>query len=108
MERYDLVVRRGETFRRVLRLKKGGEAMDLTGWTGKAQIRPEPDSAELVCEMELTIVPEEGKVVMIIPLSVTEGISSGVYSWDIRLTDDEGIARYYTGGAVKVMPTVTK
>ena len=108
MERYDLVVRRGETFRRVLRLKKGGEAIDLTGWTGKAQIRPEPDSAELVCEMELTIVPEEGKVVMIIPLSVTAGISSGVYSWDIRLTDGEGIARYYTGGAVKVMPTVTK
>ena len=108
MERYDLSVHRGETFRRVLRLKKNGEAIDLTGWTGKAQVRPEPDAEELLCEMAVEIVPGEGKVVMVIPSEVTAVAPAGVYAWDIRLMDRLDVARYYVGGVFRVLPSVTK
>ena len=108
MERYDFVVMRGATMSRALCLKKDGAPLDLTGWTGKAQVRPAPESPELVCEMELEFVPEEGKVRMVIQADVTAEIDPGVYAWDIRLTDVDGSVRYYLGGVFRLLPTVTR
>ena len=108
MEVYDFSVQRGATFRKDVRLKKGGEVMDLTGWSGKCQVRPEPESEVLTCEMGLVIVPEEGLVELRIEAEVTAAIDMGVYAWDLRLTDAEGVARYYLGGKFKVIGSVTK
>ena len=108
MEKYDFYAQRGATFRKVVRLKQNGEPKDLTDWTGKCQVRPEPESEVLTCEMELVIVPEEGRVVLTIEPEVTAAIAPGNYAWDLRLTDAEGVARYYLGGGFKVLPSVTK
>ncbi|MBQ6343405.1 MAG: hypothetical protein IJI41_09800 [Anaerolineaceae bacterium] len=108
MERYDFEVMRGATFSRALCLKKNGVPLDLTGWTGKAQVRTEPESPTLTCEMTLEVEPVEGKVRMVIPAEVTGKIPMGFYAWDIRLTDSGGTVRYYLGGVFKVLPTVTR
>ena len=108
MERYDLAAHRGATFSRTIRLEKGGTVLDLTGWTAKAQVRPEPDAPTLICEMDVTVIPAEGKVKIRIPAEVTAEIPQGVYAWDIRMTDAEGESRYYLGGAFKALPSVTK
>ena len=108
MERYDIEVNRGETFSKTMRLKKNGVPLDLTGWSGKAHVRPEPESETLICAMEVEIIAAEGKVRMVIPAEVTAEIPAGLYAWDIRTADSGGTVRYYVGGVFKVLPSVTK
>lgn len=108
MQKYDLVCQKGATFRKVLRLKQNGEPMDLTGWSAASQVREFPDGGPLLADMEISIVPEEGKMVLTIPAETTAGFAASMYAWDLKATDAEGIVRYYVGGKFGVVPSVTE
>ena len=108
MQKYDLVCQKGATFRKVLRLKQGGVPIDLTGWSARSQVREEPDGGTLVCEMTVTITAEEGKMVLMVADDVTAGLTAGIYAWDLKATDADGIVRYYVGGKFGVVPSVTE
>ena len=109
MERYDLHVGRGEFFRQSLVFKDGdGNVIDLTGYTGYCQVRPEPESDELIVAMDVSITPSEGKVVLTIPDEVTVTIPAGNYAYDFAMEDGAGRMLYYLGGRFDVLPTVTK
>ena len=108
MEIYDFSMHRCATFHRMLRFRKNGEPVDLTGYTAKCQVRECPDGGALLCEMECAITPAAGRVDLLIPASVSSGFTSGVYAWDIRLTSPLSVVEYYLGGAFRVMPSVTE
>ena len=108
MELYDLCVHRGETLKRVLRFTKNKEVMDLTDWTAKSQVRTEPDGGDLICEIGVTIDAENGKMTLLVSDAVTTEFKSGVYAWDFRAADADGIARYYLGGKFRVLRSVTE
>ena len=107
MEIYELSMHRGATFHKVLKFKKNGEPVDLTGYTAKSQIRVCPDGGELIAEMQTAISAQSGRVDLVIPASVSAGIASGVYAWDVRLTSPLTIVEYYIGGKFRVLPSVT-
>ena len=108
MQKYDLICQKGATFRKALRLKQNGAYIDLTGWTAKSQVRTEPDGGQLLCEMDVTITAEEGKITLMIADTVTAAFAAGVYVWDLKATDADGITRYYVGGKFGVVPSVTE
>lgn len=108
MERYDFELHRGATFHKIMRIKRNGEPLDLTGYEAKCQVREHPDGGELLAEVSTEIVPLAGRVDLLIPSSVTSGFESGVYAWDIRLTSPASIAEYYVGGKFTVLPVVTE
>ena len=107
MERHDLSVSRGGTFHRTLRLKKNGEPVDLTGYTAKSQVRVCPDGGDLIAEIDTVVFPDLGRVELVIAASVTSGIASGVYAWDVKLTSPDTVVAYYVGGKFTVLPSVT-
>ncbi len=109
MELYDLSVRQGETFGQVLIFKDpDGTVMDLTGFTGYCQVRPDPDSEELTAEMNVTISAAEGKVVLGLTAATTAGIDSGCYAYDFAMKSAANDVRYYIGGKFLVIPAVTE
>ena len=108
MEKYDFAMHRGATFHKIMRIKKNGEPLDLTGYDAKCQVRTHPDGGELLAEMECVVSPLAGRVDLLIPSSVTSGFESGIYAWDIRLTSPASIAEYYLGGKFTVLPSVTE
>lgn len=108
MNKYDFICQKGATFRKTVRLKENGQYIDLTGWTAKSQVREEPDGGALLCEIGITVDAVNAKIVMEIQPEVTAGFPAGVYAWDIRVTDNEGTAAYYLGGAFRVIPSVTE
>lgn len=108
MQKYDFICQKGETFRKALRLKKNGTPIDLTGWTARSQVREYPDNGPLLCEIDVTIIPDEGRIVLMIANDVTAGFISGLYAWDLKATDSDGIVRYYVGGKFGVVPSVTE
>ena len=109
MERYDLSVRQGETFCQELLFKdSSGAILDLTGYQGFSQVRPDPDSDELICSMDITIDGAAGKVTMTIGAGVTKGIGTGCYAYDFAMKDPDNMIRYYLGGKFAVIPAVTE
>ena len=108
MEIYDFELHRGATFHMVMRIKRNGEPLDLTGYEAKCQGREHPDGGGLLAEVSTEIIPLAGRVDLLIPSSVTSGFESGVYAWDIRQTSPESIAEYYVGGKFTVLPSVTE
>ncbi len=108
MERYDLYVKRGETFSQVLLFKEpDGSAKDLTGCLGFCQVRPEPGSADLICNVTVTVTGLTGEVCLSIDEDTTSEIEPGNYAYDFALQDWEGNVRYYLGGVFGVLPAVT-
>lgn len=109
MEFYDLSVHRGETFLQSLVFKKkDGQIIDLTGYEGYSQVRPEPESGDLIASMEVTITANEGLAVLSLDKTVTETIEPGTYAYDFAMMDGDGRVRYYIGGKFTVYPSVTK
>lgn len=109
MEFYDLSVRQGETFRQELVFKdSAGQVMDLTGCTGYSQVRPDPDSDDLICSMTVTIDGAAGTVVLTIAADVTKTIPAGCYAYDFAMKDANDVIRYYLGGKFGVIPVVTE
>ena len=37
-------------------------------------------------------------MVLMVADDVTGGLSAGIYAWDLKATDADGIVRYYVGG----------
>lgn len=108
MERHDFELHRGATFHKVLRFKRNGEYVNLTGYTAKCQVRDYPDGGELLTEMTAAVSPLSGRVDLVISASVSAGFESGVYAWDVRLTSPASVVEYYLGGKFSVLPSVTE
>ena len=107
-EKYDIVIHRGETFRKVMRIKENGIPVDLENWSGCCQVRSHPDGGNLILEINVIFNLLENRIVLMALDEETAAIPSGVYSWDLKLTDPNEIVRYMIGGAFKVLPVVTE
>ena len=109
---YDLHLEQGMTFRRVLKLSKGGVPLNLTGATARAQARAKTGSAEVLFELStsdgsLVVDGPAGWITIHIDESVTAGFAfkAGVWDMKVRLgTDDVKLLK----GAVTVEPSVTR
>ena len=107
-EKYDIVIHRGETFRKVMRIKENGVPVDLENWSGSCQVRSHPDSGDLILSVDVFFNLTDNKVILMATDDETAAIPSGVYAWDLRLEDPDEIVRYMIGGAFKVLPVVTE
>lgn len=103
MERYDLSVTRGETFRQALRF----ENLELSGATGHCQLRIAPGAETLIAEADVAVNAEDGVVTLSIPAETTAALTPGMYAYDFCLREADGTVTYYLGGAFTVTPSVT-
>lgn len=100
------------SYGRVLRLEQPrGTPMDLTGWTGKAQIRASYGADAVLAEFRVECV-EGGRVrlslspIQTAALPVKQGSKTFVY--DVLLTSASGQVLPLVRGRATVIPGVTK
>ena len=81
---------------------------DLSGYTAQAQIRlgPADSNPQVVVEIETTVAPPS-TINLEIPNDIT-GQLSGMYAWDLQVTDPDGIVSTILAGSVVVTPEVTR
>lgn len=105
---YDLVLYRGDYFPMTVTLKDAnGTALNLTGYTAKAQIKT-GFTDTLPYNFTTTIDAANGKVTLILTSAVSETIPGGSYIWDFQVTDGSGNVRTYLAGDVTVYDEVTR
>jgi hypothetical protein len=105
---HDLTIYRDRDFSQTFYFKNLGVAMDLTGYTGKAEIRENKDAAALIVALQVTVDPLIGSIVISLTDTQTILLPVGDMVWDLVLTDPHGARQNYIEGQVKVVGTVTR
>ena len=106
----DLSIIRGDDYQVVITLTRDGNPFDLTGYVGKAQIRPtavvgSPLTAEFVVEIDAD--PTSGVITCTLDNAITETLNApGV--WDLEITSPDGWVSTVVSGAVSIVPDVTR
>ena len=107
---YDIVIDQGSDFSIQVAISEDGTAVPVATHTARAQLRPSPTSATKTADFVCTIVDASGgKINMQLSNSVTAGIASGKYYYDLELvnTNNGTVARLLQGVA-RVTPEVTR
>jgi hypothetical protein len=82
-------------------------AIDLTGYTGVAQMRKHYTSSNAV-SFTVSTVPSEGALTLSLTAAATANIVAGRYVYDVELTDQNGVVSRIVEGIVTVTPNVTR
>jgi hypothetical protein len=103
----NLVIDQGTTFTTTLTVTDDdGDALDLTGYTGSAQIRKHYTSSNSV-SFSVSVTPASGEVTLSLTANATANITAGRYVYDCELTNSGTVSRILEG-IVTVTPQVTR
>jgi hypothetical protein len=110
-KRYDIVLYQGDDFQFNFVLKDSlGAALDLTGWSGLAQIKNKATgSAAETPALTVTVGTTNGTVNVSISSTGTDALQGDTeYKYDVQLTDAGGKKRTYIGGVITVTEDVSE
>lgn len=109
--KYDLTILQGATFGLTVKLKQSnGLPFDLTGYTGKGQIRETPDDPVSICDIDITFSNprKNGQIELKIPADKTKEFNFGWGVYDVKLTSSQDEVIRILQGKVLVDKEVTK
>jgi hypothetical protein len=108
----NLKIYQGATFRKTWEVLVDGQIIDMTGWSGRMQVRYEYDDVEPAISLtsaddEVILDVDNSRVTIYIPPAKTALIAAdGVY--DVELVDAAGDVGRLLMGKIKLYPEVTK
>lgn len=104
----NLIIDQGSTYSTILNLTNDDDiAIDLTGYTGAAQIRKHYTSSANT-PFTVTIAPIDGSVSLSLTANQTTNLLAGRYVYDVELTNAQGVVSRVVEGIVTVTPQVTR
>lgn len=117
----DLTIYQGDSFDFFFRVRErvydallqefvAGAYINLTGWTGKSQIRATPDAADVLADFSVTISNQTttpGGVLLRLTNAQTAALPPGGV-WDVQLINTAGEVKTFIGGRVIVPREVTR
>ena len=80
---------------------------DITGWTAKAEIRPEPNSETLTAEIHTGVIGVDGEIALALTPEETAQLWEGAYYWDIYTIRPNGKKEVWFYGKFFVKGRVT-
>jgi hypothetical protein len=103
----NLIVDQGTTFTTTITVTDDdGNALDLSGYTGAAQIRKHYSSSNSV-NFSVSINSGTGEVTLSLTANATANLTAGRYVYDCELTNSGTVSRILEG-IVTVSPQVTR
>ena len=107
---YNLIIDQGSDFALDLVIKQGGTALNLTNYTGRAQLRTSVEASSASATFTVTVTnAANGALKMQLPAATSSGISAGQYVYDLEIyTANDSIVKRIMGGDVTITPEVTR
>lgn len=106
-----LKCKQGQTYTRTLRLKRKVAGVltpvDLTGYTGKMQIRGSAGDPTLLAEATVTVDGPNGTVTLSLTSAQTTALPPGKLVYDLDITDAAGQNQPLAEGPFRVTAEVT-
>jgi hypothetical protein len=109
----NLVCPQGSTFQRTLTFRIGRNAVDITEWTARMQVRERHESLttllELTSENEsITLGGAAGTITLYVDSMITERLKIGTHVYDLELVNTTGEVTRLLEGKFTVTPEVTR
>ena len=91
-------------------IKQGGTALNLTNYTGRAQLRTSVDASSASATFSVTVTnAANGALKMQLPAATSSGISAGEYVYDLEIfTSGDSIVKRIIQGSATITPEVTR
>ena len=108
---YNLVIDQGSDFAIDLTITEQSAAKNLTGYSGRAQIRSTHTSSTVAASFVCTIVglPTAGVMKLSIAAATTTAMTPGAYVYDLEIfTGSDVVVKRLIEGTVTINPEVTR
>lgn len=109
--RYNIVAKQGATFSKTLTIENDGIPWDLTGYSGRMQVRRSFSSStkllDLVSPTHITL-SNAGVISIIVSASVMTSVPSGRFLYDLEVESSGGEVYRLLEGRFAVRPEITK
>jgi hypothetical protein len=101
----NFVIEEGATFRRIVRLRRNGAAINLTGCSAVMEIRPRDEVAFNLAPPrgQVEIAGAEGKITLLMPATETAQLAWSKSSYDLLLTYSNGDVQWLLTGEIIVV-----
>lgn len=107
-QKVNLILDQGTDFESSLLLEdEDGVVIDLTGFTGRSEIRRHHTSLNATATFVVTVA-NTGTVTLAMDANTTANVISGRYVYDVELISGTGKVSRVFEGQVKVTPEVTR
>ena len=107
---YNLVIDQGSDFALDLVIKQSGTALNLTNYSGRAQLRTVHTASSASASFTVTVTnASEGALKLQLPGSTSKNLAAGQYVYDLEIfTSSDTIVKRIVEGTVTVTPEVTR
>ena len=107
---YNLVIDQGSSFALDLIIKEAGSALNLTNYTGRAQLRTTVTASSVSATFSVTKTnAAEGVLKMELAATTSANLAAGQYVYDLEIfTANDAVVKRILQGDVTLTPEVTR
>lgn len=107
---YNLVIDQGSDFALDLVIKEAGSALNLSSYSGRAQLRTSVSASSAAASFTVTKTNAAGGALkMELSAATSSGISAGQYVYDLEIyTSGDAVVKRILQGEVTITPEVTR
>ena len=107
---YNLVIDQGSSFALDLIIKQSGSALNLTNYTGRAQLRTTVTASSVSATFTVTKTnAAEGALKMELAATTSANLAAGQYVYDLEIfTANDAVVKRILQGDVTLTPEVTR
>jgi hypothetical protein len=106
---YNFTLEQGSTFSRRLTVQENNSALDLTGYTGRMQMRSTHDSDTIILSFTVTVSDaSSGQLTTTASATTTASITPGIYVYDLEIESSASTVTRLMQGNITVTPEVTR
>jgi len=107
---YNLVIDQGSDFAVDLVIKQSGTAMNLTNYTGRAQLRTSVTASSTSATFTVTKTNATGGALKLeLPAATSKLLAAGQYVYDLEIyTANDGVVKRILQGDVTLTPEITR
>lgn len=107
---YNLVIDQGSDFALDLVVKESGTALNLSNYSGRAQMRTSVDASSASASFTVTVTDAAaGKLKMVLAAATSSALAAGQYVYDLEIyTAGDAAVKRILQGDVTVTPEITK
>ena len=107
---YNLVIDQGSDFALDLIIKQSGSALNLSNYSGRAQLRTSVLASSISATFTVSVTnAANGALKMQLPAATSTNLAAGQYVYDLEIfTANDAIVKRIVGGTVTITPEVTR
>ena len=108
--KHNFTLEQGSTFNREVTVQENNQALNLTGYSARMQMRSTHDSSTIALTFTCTIASPatQGQINLIATATQTAAVEEAIYVYDLEIESSAGSVTRILEGQVTVTPEVTR